>query len=140
MVYIKIHDPELYMECHESWDGHSTMYDCVNGVGPAKAELIKKKFLKYEWLVWFCHKHPEQSAKFIAHLRDSFGTLTNKKAINRLGEKLAWNIVNYYSSKYSPLLGYGEPLVVLQEIVGIIPHKSNLGYGGGGAWSKVFHN
>ena len=143
-VYIKIHDPELYMECHESWDRHSTIYDCVKGVGPAKAELIKKIFLKYEWLVWFCHNHPKQTAKFIADLHDSFGKLTNQKSINRLGEKLAWNIVNYYSSKYTPddasaFLGKREPLFALQGIVGTVPYKSNLGYVVGGTWSEVLY-
>ena len=139
-VYIKIHHPELYMECHESWDRHSTIYECVKGVGPAKTDLIKKKiFLKYEWLIWFCHHHPEQTAKFIANLSDSFGKLTNKKSINSLGKKLALDIVKYYSSKYTPFLCYGEPLIVLQEIVGILPIKSRIGYGGGGAWSTDFY-
>ena len=144
MIYIKIHDPELYMECHESWDRHSTIYDCVKGVGPAKAELIKKIFLKYEWLVWFCHKHPEQTAKFIANLYDTYGKLTNKKSIHRLGEKLAWNIVNYYSGKYPPssdpfVACWGEPMMVLQGVVGIIHIQREPGYGGGGAWEKVLH-
>ena len=143
VAYIKIHDPELYMEFHESWDRHSTIYDCVKGVGPAKAELIKKIFLKYEWFVWFCHKHPKETVAFIADLRDAFGTLTNKKSIKRLGEKLAWNIVNFYSNKYPPSifaskLGHVEPLIVLQEVVGISPDKSEYGFGGGGAWSKAW--
>ena len=138
MKYIAIHDPELYMDCHKSWDRRLTIYDSVKGVGPKKAELIKKTFLKFDWLVWFCRNHSEQTAKFIASLSDLNGALTNGRLVaNRIGEKLAWNIVNLYSIQY-PSSDNEEPLVALQEIVGIIPDKSKYGFGRGGAWSKVW--
>ena len=39
MKYITIHDPEVYMDCHKSWDRRLTIYDSVKGVGPKMEKL-----------------------------------------------------------------------------------------------------
>ena len=67
MKFYTINDYKLSMECLTSWRGRSL--ESIERVGPAKAELIKKAFLHFFWLIWLCG----ETKNFLTELKDSKG-------------------------------------------------------------------
>lgn len=119
MKFYTINDYKLSMECLTSWSGRSL--ESIERVGPAKAELIKKAFLHFFWLIWLCENYPEETENFLTELKDPKGIATSGlfPVRYKLGEAIASNIIRRFGPSGSYSNCGRKPPKQLIEMVGV---------------------